>query len=47
MVSDKDIMEGLPHYRAKYNAAKKIHVYFVPAHDSKRNEKMYFYSFYS
>ena len=26
-------MEKMPHYRAKYDAAKKIHVYFVPGFD--------------
>ena len=39
-----NMMEQLPHYRAKYDAAKKIHVYFVPAIDQQRNEKMYFYA---
>jgi hypothetical protein len=38
------MMEQLPHYRAKYNAAKKIHVYFIPAIDKQRNEPMYFYA---
>ena len=43
--SDPDnIMESLPHYRAKYDAAKKIHVYFIPALDNERKEKMYFYA---
>ncbi|NBX02693.1 MAG: hypothetical protein EBR02_01235 [Alphaproteobacteria bacterium] len=40
---DSDFMQNLPHYRMKYNAEKKIHVYFVPAHDTAKNEKMYFY----
>lgn len=39
-----NMMEQLPHYRAKYDAAKKIHVYFVPAYDQQRREKMYFYA---
>ena len=39
-----DMMEQLPHYRAQYDAAKKIHVYFVPAFDKQRNEKIYFYA---
>ena len=38
------MMQNLPHYREKYDAAKKIHVYFVPAFDSQRNEKIYFYA---
>lgn len=37
-------MEKLPHYRAKYDAARKIHVYFVPARDEQRGELMYFYA---
>ena len=40
----ENMMEQLPHYRAKYDAAKKIHVYFVPARDEERGEKMYFYA---
>src|SRR4051812_14536129 len=40
----ENMMEKLPHYRAAYNAAKKIHVYFVPAIDKDRGEKMYFYA---
>lgn len=42
--SPDNMMEQLPHYRAKYDAAKKIHVYFVPAFDQQRKEKMYFYA---
>lgn len=38
------MMERLPHYRAKYDAAKKIHVYYVPAIDRQRGQKMYFYA---
>lgn len=38
------MMEHLPHYRAKYDAAKKIHVYYIPASDQLRGEKMYFYA---
>lgn len=38
------MMEKLPHYRAKYDAAKKIHVYYIPARDEDRGEKMYFYA---
>ena len=41
----EDMMEKLPHYRAKYDAAKKIHVYYIPAKDEERaGEKMYFYA---
>jgi hypothetical protein len=39
-----DMMEKLPHYRAKYDAAKKIHVYYVPARDEQKGETMYFYA---
>jgi hypothetical protein len=38
------MMERLPHYRSKYDAAKKIHVYFIPAFDHQRREKMFFYA---
>jgi hypothetical protein len=38
------LMEQLPHYRAKYDAAKKIHVYFIPARDEKTGVKIYFYA---
>ncbi len=37
-------MEKLPHYRSKYDAAKKIHVYFIPAIDKQRSQKIYFYA---
>jgi hypothetical protein len=39
-----NMMESLPHYRAKYDAAKKIHVYFVPAVDQRDAKPMYFYA---
>jgi len=39
-----NMMEQLPHYRAKYDAAKKIHVYFIPAVDKQRGGKIYFYA---
>lgn len=40
----ENMMEKLPYYRAQYDAAKKIHVYYIPATDQKRGEKMYFYA---
>ena len=40
----ENMMEQLPHYRTKYDAAKKIRVYFVPAFDEQKKEKMYFYA---
>lgn len=40
----ENMMERLPHYRAKYDAAKKIHVYFVPGKDETTKEKIYFYA---
>ncbi|MDE3061302.1 MAG: hypothetical protein KGJ06_09850 [Pseudomonadota bacterium] len=36
--------ENLPHYKSKYDAWKKIKVYFIPAFDKERGEKMYFYA---
>ena len=44
MDTPDNMMEKLPHYRAKYDAAKKIHVYYVPALDQQKGEKMYFYA---
>jgi hypothetical protein len=38
------MMENLPHYKSKYEAAKKINVYFIPALDEERGEKLYFYA---
>ena len=38
------IMESLPHYRAKYDAAKQIHVYFIPGVDQQSGGKIYFYA---
>lgn len=39
-----DFMENLPHYRSKYDAAKKIHVYFVPGFDEAKKEKIFYYA---
>jgi hypothetical protein len=45
MRSDEtSIMENLPHYRDKYEAAKKINVYFIPAIDERTGEEVYFYA---
>lgn len=44
MASDEYMMEHLPHYRSKYDEAKKIHVYFIPARDTKTNGALYFYA---
>ena len=38
------MIEKLPHYRSQYDAAKKIHVYFIPAMDNAEGKKMYFYA---
>ena len=40
----ENMMEQLPHYRSKYDEAKKIHVYFIPAVDKQRGQLMYFYA---
>jgi hypothetical protein len=40
----ENMMERLPHYRSKYNAAKKIHVYFIPMRDKYSGQKLYFYA---
>lgn len=42
--NDESMMEKLPHYRAKYDAAKKIHVYFIPANDEQTGKELYFYA---
>jgi len=44
MAASEDMMEQLPHYRSKYDAAKRIHVYFIPAIDQKLGKGMYFYA---
>jgi hypothetical protein len=44
MTNDDKMMERLPHYRARYDAAKKIHVYFIPATDKKSGGKIYYYA---
>jgi hypothetical protein len=41
---ETSIMENLPHYRDKYEAAKKINVYFIPAKDERDNSDVYFYA---
>lgn len=40
----ESMMHQMPHYRAKYDAAKKIHVYFVPGVDTRSGEKIYYYA---
>ncbi|MFW0776977.1 MAG: hypothetical protein ACN2B6_04585 [Rickettsiales bacterium] len=42
--SDQDMMQDLPHYRSKYEEAKKVHVYFIPAFDEKRKKDIYYYA---
>lgn len=37
------IMQELPHYRERYEAAKKVNVYFLPAHDEVANKPAFFY----
>lgn len=37
------LMQDLPHYREKYEAQKKINVYYIPGHDDERNMPMFFY----
>lgn len=41
---ETSIMENLPHYRDKYEAAKKINVYFIPAKDERDGSDVYFYA---
>lgn len=43
-MSDDNFMEKLPHYRAKYDAAKKIHVYYIPGVDKQNGQKLFFYA---
>jgi hypothetical protein len=38
------MMQQMPHYREKYDAAKKIHVYFIPGIDKQSSQKIYFYA---
>ena len=40
----ESMMQQLPHYRAKYDAAKKIHVYFIPGIDKQSSQPLYFYA---
>ena len=40
----ENMMERLPHYRSRYNAAKKIHVYYVTGKDRNSGRKVYFYA---
>jgi hypothetical protein len=39
----QSMMEELPHYKSKYDAAKKINVYFIPAFDEDLGNNVYFY----
>lgn len=38
------MMQDLPHYRERYEAQKKINVYFIPGHDSEKDMPMFFYA---
>jgi hypothetical protein len=42
--TDEGFMQSLPHYRAKYDAAKKIHVYYIPARDENTGREIFFYA---
>ena len=44
MAPDQFMMERLPHYRSKYDEAKKIHVYFIPARNTRTSQPLYFYA---
>lgn len=41
-ILDKTLQRLSPHF--KYDAAKKIHVYFIPGLDTKNGKKLYFYA---
>ena len=38
------MMERLPHYREKYEAAKKINVYFIPYQDEEAGQPAFYYA---
>jgi superoxide dismutase len=42
-VDHHSMIHDLPHYREKYEAAKKVNVYYVPAHDEVENAPAFFY----
>ncbi len=42
-IDHHSIMQDLPHYRDRYEAAKKVNVYFVPAYDQVEKEMAFFY----
>lgn len=43
-IDHHSIMHELPHYREKYDAQKKVNVYYIPAVDSENNQPMFFYA---
>lgn len=43
-VDHHSMMQDLPHYREKYEAQKKINVYYIPGHDSEKDMPMFFYA---
>lgn len=42
--NSESMMEELPYYKQKYEAAKKVNVYFVPATDERTGTDVYFYA---
>ena len=42
--NSESMMEQLPYYKQKYEEAKKINVYFIPATDERSGEDVYFYA---
>jgi hypothetical protein len=38
-----NFMQDLPHYRDRYEAAKKLNVYFIPAYDEDSSVNAFFY----
>ena len=44
LAEHKDMMERLPHYREKYEAAKRTNVYFIPGHDDETQQPVFYYA---
>ncbi|MEZ5691019.1 MAG: hypothetical protein R3D71_05070 [Rickettsiales bacterium] len=42
--NSESMMENLPYYKKKYEEAKKINVYYIPAQDERNGDDIYFYA---
>lgn len=43
-IDHHSMMQDLPHYRERYEAQKKVRVYYIPALENESNQQTFFYA---